>query len=138
MAGDLPGLPEPSIVLTPDGQDKPPLLMMSEVAELELDADLVILSGCNTAASDVGSYNEGLSGLGRAFLHAGARALLVSHWSVDSRATVAVMTRFAAADRRREGSRRWADALRDAMLAMIKVETLNYPVFWAPFVVVGG
>ena len=140
MAGDLRGLSEPSIVLTPDGLNTPTdgLLTMSEIALLDLDADLVILSGCNTAAPDGGPNSEGLSGLARAFLRAGARSLLVSHWSVASNATVVVVTKFAAAESAGAG-RRWADALRDAMLAMINGpdKSFSHPVYWAPFVVVG-
>ena len=66
------------------------LLSASEIATLELDADWVILSACNTAASDGTPGAEGLSGLAKAFFY--ARALLVSHWSVSSEATVAITT----------------------------------------------
>jgi CHAT domain-containing protein len=83
------GAAEPALVMTPpkiptvedDG-----LLMASEIAQLKLNADWVILSACNTAAGDkVGS--EALSGLARAFFYAGARTVLASHWAVDSGAT---------------------------------------------------
>lgn len=135
MAGDFRGLPQPSIVLTPEGQSELPLLSMSEAATLELDADLVILSGCNTASSKGGAESEGLSGLAQSFIYAGARSLLVSHWSVDSKATARLMKVLAAADGRSGGSRRWAEALQKAMKSMIKE---NNPFYWAPFVVVGG
>jgi CHAT domain len=55
------------------------------VVRLKLNADRVVLSACNTAAADKPGV-EALSGLARAFVYAGARALLVSHWSVDSKA----------------------------------------------------
>jgi CHAT domain-containing protein len=66
-------------------------LTASEVAGLKLDADWVILSACNTAAGGAKGA-EALSGLARAFVYAGARALLFSHWSVSSEATVSLIT----------------------------------------------
>jgi hypothetical protein len=84
VAGDLSGLAEPALVLTPpdvptDTDDG--LLTASEIAALKLNADWVVLSACNTAAGG-GEGAEALSGLARAFFYAGARALLVSHWAV--------------------------------------------------------
>jgi CHAT domain-containing protein len=67
---------------------------MKEVIEdLELNADLVALSACNTAGETAQANNgEGFAGLTRAFMYAGAKGLLVSHWSVDSLSTQALMT----------------------------------------------
>ena len=60
---------------------------------LKLDAEWVILSACNTAGgAGQGEAAEALSGLARVFFYAGARALLVSHWEVDSAATVNLIT----------------------------------------------
>ena len=85
VAGDIKGLGEPSLALTlpkePSDLDDG-LLTASEVAQLKLNADWVVLSACNTAAGDKPGA-EALSGLARAFFYAGARALLVSHWAVD-------------------------------------------------------
>ena len=61
------------------------LLTASEVAQLDLDADWVVMSACNTAAGASKSA-QALSGLARAFFYAGARALMVSHWAVNSEA----------------------------------------------------
>jgi CHAT domain-containing protein len=61
------------------------------VAQLKLNADWVVLSACNTAAADKPGA-EALSGLARAFFYEGARALLVSHWSVDSEAATRLTT----------------------------------------------
>jgi CHAT domain-containing protein len=141
MAGELPGLAEPAIVLTAGDEDAPMdgLLTASDVAALELDADLILLSACNTAAPDAGPYAEGLSGLARAFLQAGARSLLVSHWSVASTATVELTAGFVAEVQSHPGRRR-AKALREAMVKMIDGpdRALRHPAFWSPFVVVGG
>src|SRR5262249_41059655 len=69
------------------------LLTASEVAhDVKLNADWVVLSACNTAATDGTPGAEGLSGLAKAFFYAGARALLVSNWSVESEATVRLTT----------------------------------------------
>ena len=87
VSGEMKGLAEPALVFTPpesgtEADDG--LLTASEIATLELDADWVILSACNTAAADGTPGAEGLSGMAKAFFYAGARALLVSHWSVNS------------------------------------------------------
>ncbi len=86
---------EPALLLTPPARASEVddgLLTASEVATLKLNADWVILSACNTAAGDtVGG--DAFSGLARAFFYAGARALLVSHWYVNSDATVALITK---------------------------------------------
>src|SRR5690606_35347987 len=93
ISGELKGLAEPAIVLTPPIQasaEDDGLLTASEVAMLQLDADWVILSACNTAASD--GEGEALSGLARAFFYAGAHSLMVSHWPVASDAAVRLAT----------------------------------------------
>lgn len=81
---------------------------------------------------------EALSGLARVFFYAGARALLVSHWSVDSEATVTLITT-AAREMAKDASVGRAEALRRAMLALIDEGDPEeaHPSFWAPFVVVG-
>jgi hypothetical protein len=67
------------------------LLTASEIAQLKLNADWVVLSACNTAAGDSPGA-EALSGLARAFFYAGAWAQLVSHWAVDSKAATRLTT----------------------------------------------
>jgi CHAT domain-containing protein/tetratricopeptide (TPR) repeat protein len=136
VAGDLSGLAEPALVLTPP--DVPTeaddgLLTASEVATLKLNADWVVLSACNTAAGNAEGA-EALSGLARAFFYAGARALLVSHWAVYSRAaTELTTTTFATMASTANLGR--AEALRRSMLALI--EDGKPPGYWAPFVLVG-
>jgi CHAT domain-containing protein len=142
MAGEVVGSAEPGLLLTPpqaaslaeDGY-----LSASEIALFKLDADLVILSACNTAAGGEGKADETLSGLARSFFYAGARALLVSHWAVDSAATVRLITA-ALAGQAADSNLTHAEALRRAMIELIdKGEAAEtHPAFWAPFVVVGG
>jgi CHAT domain-containing protein len=136
VAGDLTGLNEPALVLTlpsapTDADDG--LLTASEVATLQLNADWVVLSACNTASGDkIGA--DALSGLARAFFYAGARALLVSHWPVNSQAAVDLTTRtFAALGAEPTLSR--AEAFQRAMLRAI--DEGQTPDYWAPFVIVG-
>lgn len=110
------------------------LLTASEIANLRLDADWVVLSACNTAGGGSTDGGEALSGLARAFFYAGARALLVSHWYVNSNATVSLITRAFAELRDNPGIGR-AEALRRSQSAMIAGG--EHPANWAPFVVVG-
>ncbi|MFP6773857.1 MAG: CHAT domain-containing protein, partial [Alphaproteobacteria bacterium] len=141
VAGGLEGLSEPALVLTPPEvgtEQDDGLLTASEVAQLKLDADWVILSACNTAAADGTPGAEGLSGLAKAFFYAGARTLLVSHWPVVSDAAVKITTRMLK-EAQKPGVGR-AEAHRQAMLALIEGKenpAYAHPVFWAPFVVVG-
>ena len=142
IAGEFGRLSEPALVLTPpvspsDIDDG--LLTASEIAELKLDADWILLSACNTAAADGTPGAEGLSGLAKAFFYAGSRALLVSNWPVVSEAATRLTTAMLAsiADAPRPGR---AEALRRAMLALMadnERPQYGHPMFWAPFVVVG-
>ena len=136
---------EPALILTPPREateQDDGLLTASEVTQLKLDADWVVLSACNTAAgaraeTGVGDSTEALSGLARAFFYAGARALLVSHWAVDSRATVSLVTK-AFSEIRADAHVGRSEALRRSMLALIDSGGRNaHPTNWAPFVVVG-
>jgi CHAT domain-containing protein len=141
VGGEVKGLAEPALVLTlpaeaTDLDDG--LLTASEVAQLKLNADWVVLSACNTAAGEKPGA-EALSGLARAFFYAGARALLVSHWRVDSEAAARLTTgTFEALQKDPTIGR--AEALRSSMLAYMNNTSSPwnaYPDYWAPFSVVG-
>lgn len=141
VAGDVSGMGEPSLALTlpqqPNSVDDG-LLTASEVAQLSLNADWVVLSACNTMAGDKPGA-DALSGLARAFFYAGARALLVSHWSVDSAAATRLTTSTFGKIAAEFGLGR-SEALRRAMIDYMNDTTnpLNaYPAFWGPFSVVG-
>jgi tetratricopeptide (TPR) repeat protein/CHAT domain-containing protein len=140
LAGEARGSTEPGLLLTPPAQGSEAddgYLSASEIARLKLDADWVILSACNTAAGEAKDA-EALSGLARAFFYAGARALLVSHWYVDSKATVALIKgAFGELDATPNIGR--TEALRRSMLALIDKgpERFAHPAAWAPFVLVG-
>ncbi len=134
-------LPEPALVtsVSPSG-DSDGLLDASEILDLKLDADLVVLSACDTggagneAADTTGLQGggEALGGLTRAVIYAGGRALIVSHWSVDSAATVRLMTGLFSSGTATEG-----EALQHAQVALQQNDRYSHPYFWAPFTIVG-
>ena len=130
---------EPALILTPPlqaSEEDDGLLTASEVAQLKLDADWVVMSACNTAGADKVD-SEAMSGLARAFFYAGSRALLVSHWYVDSPSAVA-LTSAAFAELKRDPAIGRAEALRRSMLALMDSGDRNaHPANWAPFSVVG-
>jgi CHAT domain-containing protein len=130
---------EPSLAFTPPGVAGPQddgLLDASEVAQLRLDADWVLLSACNTARADGKLAGESLSGLAQGFFYAGARALLASHWAVASAPTVELTTGMFSVYAREPASGR-AEALRRSQLALASNKDTSHPFFWAPFVLVG-
>ncbi|MVA98981.1 CHAT domain-containing protein [Nitratireductor sp. CAU 1489] len=115
-------------------------LSASEAATLAIDADWLLLSACNTAASDGSPDSQGYSGLARAFLFAGARSILVSHWPVRDDAAP-LITVEAIKWRRDNPQASPARALQHAMLAMIEDPARPDhadPAVWAPFVVFSG
>ena len=138
LPNELPCQTEPALLLTPPAsasERDDGLLDASEVAQLQLDADWVILSACNTAGPGGQLGGESLSGLARAFFYAGARSLLVTHWRVESQSAVALTTgtfeRYAATGLSK------AEALRQTQLAMIANPALADPALWAAFTLVG-
>jgi CHAT domain-containing protein/Tfp pilus assembly protein PilF len=143
LAGELAGLRQPALVLTPPATVSPDddrLLSLDEVVRLKLGAtEWVVLSACHTAAAD--GSGEGLSGLVRGFFFAGAPALMVSHWSVDEHATAALMTAlFAATGDGLERSR--AVQLQQAMRTLLTqahgdTAYFAHPYAWAAFFLVG-
>jgi len=141
VAGDVKGVGEPALVLslpTQPSEFDDGLLTASEVAQLKLNADWVVLSACNTIAGDKPGA-EALSGLARSFFYAGARALLVSHWAVDSEAATRLTT--STFDRLKADPKLGrTEALRQAMLAYLNDTSSPrnaYPAFWAPFALIG-
>jgi CHAT domain-containing protein len=118
------------------------LLTSSDVVKLNLDADLVILSACNSGGPGGTTAGESLSGLARAFFYAGARALLVTHWSVNDQ-VAAYLVADTLRRMRSNPALGVAGALRDAQLAMLAEAgkalpaEIAHPFFWAPFAVIG-
>jgi CHAT domain-containing protein len=157
FAGELEGkgeeggstVSEAGLVFTPPKvptREDDGLLTAPEITELKLKADWVILSACNTAGDKTGT--EALSGLARAFFYAGARALLVSHWAVDSSAAVNLTT--ATFAKLKAGAISKARAFQQAMKELVDSPKPSgiallagggidkaHPAYWAPFDIVG-
>jgi len=141
LPGELKCQAAPGLVLTPPAEqskDKEAdgLLEAGEIANLRVNADLVVLSACNTAGGGGKFGGEALSGLAEAFFHAGARSMIVSHWQVPSAATAQLMSGTFAflGPQLATGS---SPALRDSQMKLIANKTTAHPFFWAAFVVVG-
>ncbi|TAJ56715.1 CHAT domain-containing protein [Brevundimonas sp.] len=133
---------EPGLVMTPPDQATEAddgYLSASEAAQLRLDAEFVVLSACNTAASDGRPGGEGLSGLARAFFYAGARSVMVSHWEVSDAATTTLITStFADLDDSRAGDPGVrARALQAGIRAVRAERRWAHPAYWAAFTLVG-
>lgn len=140
MAGQAGPLTEPGLLLTPPNtasEEDDGYLSASEIAALKLDADWVLLSACNTAAGQAKNA-QALSGIAKAFFYARARALMVSHWAVDTNAAVRLTTSALRETTRDRGVGR-AEGLRRAMISLIDGGNAAeaHPAYWAPFVVVG-
>jgi CHAT domain-containing protein len=116
------------------GRDQDGLLRLAEIYNLRLPAEVVVLSACQTALGKE-IRGEGLIGLTRGFMHAGAARVVASLWPVDDLATAELMTRFYRG-MLKEG-RRPAAALRAAQLEMSRTSRWRAPYYWAGFVVQG-
>ncbi|HYE75780.1 MAG TPA: CHAT domain-containing protein, partial [Blastocatellia bacterium] len=124
------------IALTADAESKDDgILQMNEVMRLKLNADLVTLSACRTGLGKV-MNGEGIVGLTRSFLYAGADSLLVSLWNVNDVATALLMKSFYANLQRGMSK---SEALRQAKLELLSNQkrAWRHPYFWAAFVLVG-
>ena len=121
-------------------------LTMSEVAGLDMQSELTILSACNTyGGEDKIAHGEGFAGLTRSFMYAGSRSLLVTQWKVESQTTKDLIVQMFQTAKDSVNPQ----ALREAKL-LIKnsarpfIEdpsgklSLSHPFFWASFVFVGG
>lgn len=122
------------LVLSLDGDPREDgLLQVYEIFNLELGADLVVLSACETGLGR-NVRGEGLVGVARALLYAGASNIVVSLWQVADASTSDLMIRFYqhlgdAGDK--------AEALRLSKMEMIRERRFEHPYYWAPFILIG-
>ncbi len=119
-----------------DEQGKPQdgFLRTHDIYNLKLPAELVVLSACETGlGKDV--TGEGLEGLTRGFMYAGARRVIVSLWNVNDKATAALMQRLYVGMLR--SGKTPAAALRAAQIQMLRTRQWQSPYYWAPFVMQG-
>lgn len=109
------------------------LLQVHEIFDLSLQAELVVLSACDTGSGKEVS-GEGLMGMTRAFLYAGASSVVVSLWEVaDAQAPDLMLSFYGGLDL--TGDK--AESLREAKLTMIRGRSYSRPYYWAPFILVG-
>jgi CHAT domain-containing protein/tetratricopeptide (TPR) repeat protein len=117
------------------------LLEAWEIMRMNLQADLVVLSACETARGRIGS-GEGMIGLTWAFFIAGSPANVVSQWKVESRSTADLMLAFHRQLQPQAGvkhaSLNTAEALRQASLSVLRKPQYRHPFYWAGFVLIGA
>jgi CHAT domain-containing protein len=117
------------------------LLEAWEIMRMNLQADLVVLSACETARGRIGS-GEGMIGLTWAFFIAGSPANVVSQWKVESRSTADLMLAFHRQLQPRAGTKHaslnTAEALRQASLSVLRKPQYRHPFYWAGFVLIGA
>jgi CHAT domain-containing protein len=118
-----------------NGRAQPGFLGLTDVYGMKLPAELVVLSGCQTGLGRQ-VRGEGLLGLTRAFMYAGAARVVSSLWKVDDRATAELMTRFYGALRGKK-SLPPAAALRAAQASMAADPRWRAPYYWAGFTLQG-
>ncbi|RIK71459.1 hypothetical protein DCC62_21800, partial [candidate division KSB1 bacterium] len=117
-----------------DSPQEDGILYLGEIYNLDLNADLVVLSACETGLGKI-AKGEGLIGLSRGFLYAGAANLLVSLWQVNDASTANLMIDFY---QNMLAGKSKAAALREAKLRMIEQQAkYAKPYYWAPFVLIG-
>jgi len=123
-----------SIVLAlDDNPQEDGLLQTREIYNISLNADLVVLSACETG---LGQFikGEGIEGINRSFFYAGSSAVMMSLWPVNDQATYQMMERFYTHLRSSESI---INSLRKTKLELIDSKTLSHPYYWAGFVVSG-
>lgn len=112
------------------------ILFSGEIYNLNLNADLVVLSACETGLGKI-HKGEGIIGLTRAFLYSGVRSLIVSLWQVADASTSDLMVYFYRSSVENKNSKSYSEALRSAKLKMISDGKYAHPLFWSPFILIG-
>jgi CHAT domain-containing protein len=127
-----------SLAFTEDGDaEENNFLQAYEISKMELNADLVVLSACETGYGRFETGN-GIASLARAFMYAGVPSMVVSLWQVNDASTNIVMQRFYQSLAKGESK---ASALRQAKLdyiEMVEQPLMAHPAFWSPFVLIGN
>ena len=128
-------MPELSEIYLWPKDDEDGNLYSGEIYNLNINADLVTLSACQTGLGKV-TKGEGIIGLTRALLYAGSNNLLVSLWSVADRSTSDLMINFYS-NLLKNKSGDYAAALRESKLKLISDNRFAQPYYWAPFILIG-
>jgi CHAT domain-containing protein len=125
-----------SIALCPDSSGaEDGYLRTLEVMASPMDVGLVVLSACESARGEIGR-GEGVVGLGRAFLAAGAHSIVASLWPVSDQSTATLMETFY--ERMFKNKEPVGRALNEARLSLMTDVRYAHPYYWAPFVVIGS
>lgn len=127
--------PELSCIFLSESKDEDGSLYTGEIFNLELNAEMVVLSACQTGLGKL-SKGEGVIGLSRALAYAGARNIIVSFWTVADESTTEMMTDFYKI-RLSNPTLSFSEALQKAKLNMITQGKFSSPYYWAPFVLIG-
>ena len=138
ISGAITGINEPFLVLSPTEKtsNEDGILTMSEIIMLDTNADLVILSACNTASGDeIGS--EGFSGLAKSFFMSGSKSILVSNWYVETNSAKEIV--ISIFKNIKENNNLTISQSLNLTMRDMQSNKKNYshPLFWAPFVLVG-
>ena len=123
------------IFLSPD-ESEDGSLFAGEIYNLAINADLVTLSACETGLGKV-EKGEGIIGLSRSLMYAGAKNLIVSLWKVADESTAELMIEFYRQHLSHSGNHYFAQDLRSAKLNLIKNSPYKEPYYWAPFILIG-
>jgi len=140
VSGIFDGFDEPFLVLTPPSkstEEDDGLLSTSEISSLNLNARLVILSACDTAAKG-NRYGDGFSGLINSFLIAGADSVLATHWPVQDEASKILITQ--TFDKIIKKKINTSEALKQTKIEFISGiygDKYKNPLFWAPYILIG-
>lgn len=133
LGNEIPYIRQPALVLNLVGNNKEDgFLTATEIFNMNLNADLVGLSACQTGLG-IQSAGEGVVGLSRAFMYAGTDSVLVSLWSVSDESTYKLMVKFF------EGLNKGMDkltALKEAKHYLL-MNGYDNPFYWAPFILMG-
>jgi CHAT domain-containing protein len=125
------------LLLAPDTTNKEDgILYSGELFNLKLNADLVVLSACETGLGKI-QKGEGIIGLTRALLYAGAKNIIVSLWQVADASTSELMVNFYKNTLENKNSLTYSGALRNAKLTMISQGKYSHPLYWSPFILIG-
>lgn len=129
----IPTAPLASCVRLSPGKGEDGRLEASEIFDMDIDAELVVTSACQTAIGQIGRGDE-IVGLTQAFIYAGANSVLGSLWNISDEATAALMKEFYENIKNLDK----AESLRQAQLKMINSKDFNKPYYWAAFNITGG
>ncbi|WP_013323458.1 CHAT domain-containing protein [Gloeothece verrucosa] len=132
LLDDFTGTGVPGAIALADQKTDNGLLTSLEILQLKLNADLVVLSACSTGGGRL--TGDGVIGLSRSLITAGAKSIIVSLWSISDQSTATLMTEFYQQNQNNPDK---AQALRAAMLKTMQQSSYSHPKYWAAFTLIG-